>query len=122
MQVVPPAAGDDGDDDGRPGTHGSVIDRRRKVPTAPARHSVVTRPPLDPLVLCDIERLLATFQANGCSGFSDEALVALSEGCKQLSLIDVRGCSRVTEHGLASCARLLPKCKVMANTHALQVS
>ena len=42
----------------------SVIDKRRKHNVHPARHSVVTRPPLDPIVLCDIERLLASFEAS----------------------------------------------------------
>ena len=65
---------------------------------------------------------LETFQANGCCGLGDDSLIALSHGCKALSRIDVRGCARVTENGIAACARRLPRCKVFANTQAVQLA
>jgi hypothetical protein len=36
-------------------------------------------------------------------------------------LAQVRGCARITEEGLSETARLLPYCKVLANTHAVQL-
>ena len=65
---------------------------------------------------------LTAFQANGCSGLGDESLIALAKHCARLARIDVRACSRVTEHGLEAASRLLPGCRVYANTLAVNLS
>ena len=49
-------------------------------------------------------------------------MIALAEGCPELRKIDVRGCARVTEHGLSVIAKHLPSCRVYANTAAEQLS
>lgn len=65
---------------------------------------------------------LFTCQANGVCGIGDPSLIALAEGCPELRKIDVRGCARVTEHGLSVIAKHLPSCRVYANTAAEQLS
>ena len=48
--------------------------------------------------------------------------LCISPFSKELKRIDVRGCARVSEHGLETCAKLLPECCVLSSTQAQMLS
>ena len=72
--------------------------------------------------LAEVSPQLSRFQSIGCCGIGDKSLSALARHCRGLRRIDVRGCTNVSEVGLEACARLLPACKVHANSVAVQIS